>query len=277
MGDQLMSFDDAGFVGPLFAECLHRAETPPTACEGQRDCHNSDSHLPRGRGRKRPPVGAMNGPNEREPASLQRNSPLRHGGALGFRGFGRLFPEEKDEAEDDPGEKDQDQGSETNDVSMQGRHLPPSSLARNISSNLTKRRRFARWSSVLGLDARKDYCGEGEAAHQERKPDRGKPRYGDEEQHIGIAERERPSDGGPEAGVVDGVPEGEGPKENGGARAGIRGSEESDAEEHEDGGGFAKEFEGEKALGELADGLGLNVILGGHADHVGESSLIAGE
>jgi hypothetical protein len=39
----------------------------------------------------------------------------------------------------------------------------------------------------------------------------------------------------------------------------------------------ALEFEGEKAFGELADGLGLNVELAGHADHVRESPLIAGE
>jgi hypothetical protein len=68
----------------------------------------------------------MNGPNERKPATLKRNSPLRHGSALGLSGFGRLFPQEKDEAEDDPRKKDQDQGRETNDVSVKGRHLRPS-------------------------------------------------------------------------------------------------------------------------------------------------------
>src|SRR5216683_1927844 len=135
----------------------------------------------------------------------------------------------------------------------------------------------SRRSGICWRDAGKEDGGKGEGAHQERKPHRGKPRHGDEEQDIWIAERSGPSDGGPEAGVVNGVPEGEGPQENGGARPGLGRRNQSNAEEHEDGGGLAKEFEGEKALGKLAYRLGLLVEASRHADDVGECSLISGQ
>jgi hypothetical protein len=101
--------------------------------------------------------------------------------------------------------------------------------------------------------------GKGESAHEERKPHRGNPGYGNEEQDILISERKGPPDGGPKGNIVDDIPDSKGPKENGGAYPGIRGREESNGEEDEDGSGLAKDFEGEKALGELAYRSGLNV------------------
>ena len=90
----------------------------------------------------------------------------------------------------------------------------------------------------------KEDGGERKSAHQERKPYRGNPGHGNEEQDIGIVERKRPPYGGPKGGVVDHIPDGKGPKENCGACPGPCTGKQGNAEEHEDGDGLAKDFEG---------------------------------
>src|SRR5216683_4945034 len=135
----------------------------------------------------------------------------------------------------------------------------------------------SRRSGICWRDAGKEDGGEGEGAHQERKPHRGKPGNRDEEEDIGIAERKGPSDRGPKGGVVNDIPDGEGPKENRGARLGLSGCQQSDTEEHDDSSGLAKDFEGEKALGDLVYRLRLPVNVSRHADNVSECSLISGQ
>src|SRR5882757_9839536 len=55
--------------------------------------------------------------------------------------------------------------------------------------------------------------GYGQAADQERKPDWRKPGYRNQEQHIGVCEREGPADCAPKSCVVHNVPDGKNPKE----------------------------------------------------------------
>jgi hypothetical protein len=76
----------------------------------------------------------MNGPEEYKTTALQENSPLGSGCALGFFGFRWFLAENKERAEDDPGKKNQYQGSETDTVRVNGLHLQASAFARNISS-----------------------------------------------------------------------------------------------------------------------------------------------
>src|SRR6267143_5129193 len=139
------------------------------------------------------------------------------------------------------------------------------------------RLRATGWSALWWRNAGQEDGGEGEGADQEWKPHWGKPGHGDEEQDIGFTERVRPSNGGPKGGVVDDVPDGKSPKENGATRSGVRRREQSDGEQHQDGDGLAKDFEGEQAFRELADRLGLHVKLTGHVDNVGESPLVSGQ
>src|SRR6266566_3965049 len=54
--------------------------------------------------------------------------------------------------------------------------------------------------------------GQGRLRGLETRP--GKARNGKGEQDIGIPEREGPADGGPKRGIVNDIPDGEGPKEN---------------------------------------------------------------
>src|SRR5438094_8079411 len=101
----------------------------------------------------------------------------------------------------------------------------------------------------------------GESAHQQRKPHRRKPGHRDQKEYVWISDRNGPTHRGPKSSVVHDVPNGEGPKENGGAGSGVSGSEQGNGEQHNDCSGFAKDFEREQTLRKLRSRLGLNVIL----------------
>ena len=79
----------------------------------------------------------------------------------------------------------------------------------------------------------------GEETYEQGKPYLCNPRHGDEKQNVEVGKRRRPTDRGPEPGIVADVPKSECPQENGASLLGFVGGQQGDTEQHDDRRGLA--------------------------------------